>query len=323
MDILQSILQSERSTKVKNLGDGDLPVERTPGAYWNAQDDTFCFTRSDAEPGNTRRKILSQIFSIWDPRVQIAPFVICAKMFLQKLWLENTESKKNEKLNWDDELSAEQLVEWKKWFEETRQLKNIALSRSLRSQSELPQRTSLMIFCDASEKAYACCSYLLLEYNDEVKECNLITAKARVAPLNKLSIPTLELMGAVIGVRLVETLVAETDTTIHRIIIWLDSAVDLQWMNRSSSRYHAFVGNRITEIDDALTRLREKLGDENVCLRYVPTKLNPTDDATRGLDITKITPESRWQKGPEFLTASEESWALETIRTRRRPKGRD
>lgn len=94
-------------------------------------------------------------------------------------------------------------------------------------------------------------------------------------------------MGAVIGVRLAETLVAELDTTIHRIIIWLDSAVAIQWINRSGSRYHAFVGNRITEIDDVLTRLRKKLGDENVGLRHVPTKLNPADDATRGLNITK------------------------------------
>ena len=74
-----------------------------------------------------------------------------------------------------------------------------------------------------------------------------------MAPLKKLTIPRLEIMGAILAIRLTETLMMELNTPIHRIIIWSDSAIVLQWIKKSSSGYHAFVGNRINEIDDGLT----------------------------------------------------------------------
>ena len=82
-------------------------------------------------------------------------------------------------------------------------------------------------------------------------------------------------MGAILAIRLTETLTMELHTPIHRIIMWSDSAIVLQWIGRSSSGYHAFAGNRINEIDDGLTRLREKLQTKKAFFRYVPTDLNP------------------------------------------------
>ena len=140
-----------------------------------------------------------------------------------------------------------------------------------------------MVFSDVSEKAYAACAYLFLLHSDGHIECNLVAAKARVAPLKKLTNPRLELMGAILAIRLTETLTMELHTPIHRIIMWSDSAIVLQWIGRSSSGYHAFAGNRINEIDDGLTRLREKLQTKEAFFRYVPTDLNPADDATKVL----------------------------------------
>ena len=115
-------------------------------------------------------------------------------------------------------------------------------------------------------------------------------------------------MGAVIAVRLAETLVKELDTPIHRIIFWSDSAIVLQWLQKSSNCFHTFVGNRVAEIDDTLARLKAVFGEENVCFRYVPTALNPADDATRGLPLGKITTASRWQRGPDFVYKAEKTW---------------
>ena len=33
----------------------------------------------------------------------------------------------------------------------------------------------------------------------------------------------------------------------------------------------------------------------------VPSKINPADDASRGLDVNKNISSSKWFKGPEFL----------------------
>ena len=115
-------------------------------------------------------------------------------------------------------------------------------------------------------------------------------------------------MGAILAIRLTETLTMELDTPIHRIIIWSDSAIVLQWIGKSSSGYHAFVGNRINKIDDGLTRLLEKLQTKEVYFRYISTDLNPADDATRGLKLPQVMADSRWQKGPSFLLQPEDAW---------------
>lgn len=58
------------------------------------------------------------------------------------------------------------------------------------------------MFCDASERAYSAAAYLLLELNDGTKTTCLVASKPGVAPLKKMSLPRLELLGAVIGARL-------------------------------------------------------------------------------------------------------------------------
>ena len=39
-----------------------------------------------------------------------------------------------------------------------------------------------------------------------------------------------------------------------------------------------------------------------------PGKLNPADDASRGLKPQKLTVQCHWWKGPEYLWESEENW---------------
>ena len=59
-----SVPESERSSNVHNLSGDQLPVERTLGAYWDAEADAFSYKVETAVPGNIHVKILSQIFTI-------------------------------------------------------------------------------------------------------------------------------------------------------------------------------------------------------------------------------------------------------------------
>ena len=306
--VLCSIPESERSSKVHNLSGDHLPVERTLETYWNAEADAFSYKVELLVTGNTNRKILSQVFSIWDARGLIVPFIIRAKMFLQKLWMDNLQQRKERKIDWDAPIPTEKLTEWYKWYEEAKQLSQIVIPRPFHTQEDSPTSTSLMVFSDASEKGLWNMCILVNSYKDGAIECKLKAAKARVAPLKHLSIPRLEMMGAVIAVRLAETIVKELDTPIHRIIFWSDSAIVLQWLQKSSNCFHTFVGNRVAEIDDMLACLKAVFGEQNICFRYVPTALNPADDATRGLLLGKITAASRWQRGPDFVYEAEEKW---------------
>ena len=54
------------------------------------------------------------------------------------------------------------------------------------------------MFLDASEKAYSVAIYLRNEYTDGTISVRLVAAKTRLAPLKTISIPRLELTGAVI-----------------------------------------------------------------------------------------------------------------------------
>ena len=90
--------------------------------------------------------------------------------------------------------------------------------------------------------------YLRREFEDNVVECRLVAGKGRVAPLKAQSICRLELMGALIGARLAETLAAEIMTKIEKITFWSGSTTVLHWIHQTSSNDKAFVGNRVSEI---------------------------------------------------------------------------
>ena len=132
--------------------------------------------------------------------------------------------------------------------------------------------------------------------------------KGRVAPLKAHSICRLELMGALIGARLAETVVKELTIEINAVVFWSDSTTVLHWIKQISSSYKAFVGNRVSEIHSVVHELETKLGADTVTWRYVPTDVNPADDISRGLSPSELTMGHRYLSGPEFLKTERENW---------------
>ncbi|GFR23603.1 hypothetical protein TNCT_15641 [Trichonephila clavata] len=56
-------------------------------------------------------------------------------------------------------------------------------------------------FSDVSQKAFGAATFLRVKYKHKIS-ADLVTSKSRVAPLKKLSLPRLELMGALLAARL-------------------------------------------------------------------------------------------------------------------------
>ena len=131
----------------------------------------------------------------------------------------------------------------------------------------------------------------------------LVTAKARVAPIKSVSIPRLELMAAVLGVRLSETVSEKLEIPIGQHILWTDSMDVIYWIQGHSRRLKSFVANRVAEIQQK---------SNPVQWRHVSGKQNPADDTTRGLDLRNLSAESRWFQGPAFLHEVESSWPSES-----------
>ena len=109
----------------------------------------------------------------------------------------------------------------------------------------------------------------------------------------------MELSAAVLSTRLDTIFREELEFTVDESIYCTDSNCVLRYVENEDKRYQMFVANRVSAI-------RER--SSPVQWRYVETKLNPADDATRGMSVETITKSNRWSMGPCFLWQDEENW---------------
>ncbi|KAK3715773.1 hypothetical protein QZH41_002282 [Actinostola sp. cb2023] len=164
---------------------------------------------------------------IFDPLNLAAPAMLPAKQIMQTLW--------RRKLPWDQPLDGEILEKWKKWKSSLPLLQNFRITRCYFSRLDHEGvRLQLHHFCDASEAAYA--------------------GKSRNAPIKSVSIPRLELQGALLAARV--------DHAIRK-------ELDFKFEKNETRRFQTYVANRITEI-------RELTSPDQ--WRHCPGKLNPADD---------------------------------------------
>ena len=193
--------------------------------------------------------------------------------------------------------------EWKNWFKELHLLQEIKIPRCLKNSKPVTSVT-LHSFSDASEKAYAAAVYTRHEYEDQSVTTQLIASKTRLSPLEAISIPRLELMGALIGVRLTKQVSTALEIPMKDATFWVDSMNVLHWIHGRSRDYKPLVAHRVGEIHD------ESCPDQ---WKYVPTELNPADYGSRGMNVSEIKNSQQWWFGPEFLTKSKDSWPEEKI----------
>ena len=151
---------------------------------------------------------------------------------------------------------------------------------------------------DASLLAYAAVSYVQHKYEDGEVTVRFIAAKAKVAPTKATLAPRLELMAAVLGLRLARKVSELLQIPFENCTLWTDSKDVIFWVKGQSRRYKTFVADRISEIHQK-TSPRQ--------LRHVPTDMNCADDATRGLHAKVLTSKHRCFSGPEFLSEEKKS----------------
>ena len=76
-----------------DLEKNSLPVTKTLGVSWTAREDQFLFHYSPPSKDFefTKRNVLKKTATLFDPLGFLSPFVVKAKLSMQKAWLDALE----------------------------------------------------------------------------------------------------------------------------------------------------------------------------------------------------------------------------------------
>ena len=191
-------------------------------------------TGADTESILTKRAVLKQIASAFDPLGLFSPVILRGKIFLQHLW--------NQNLSWDETLSSQDVIQWLDIEEDIHKLKSSTFQRYIGFMQQEKCTYHLLAFSDASKSAYATYVYLYQECG-KLRKVDLVFSKTRLAPNKDIGIPRLELLAAVIGTRCIRFVQKELKLDICSKHIWLDSQCVLCWIDSQKS-LSKFVENR-------------------------------------------------------------------------------
>ncbi|XP_060665700.1 uncharacterized protein LOC132797981 [Drosophila nasuta] len=153
-------------------------------------------------------------------------------------------------------------------------------------------------FCDASERAYGAAIYVRVEMASKVST-HLLTAKTKVAPVKSLSVPRLELCGAVLLDELSAALLLNLPAESFQTFFWTDSTIVLAWFNKPPCRWTTFVANRVAKIVQA---------SDAKNWSHVRSEHNPADLASRGVLPQELMRNPLWWHGPEWLHLPSDQW---------------
>lgn len=275
---LNSRISSKSLTLDENIN------AKTLGLGWLNLSDQFYFHSQFNHTSQkiTKRHITSVVSQIFDPLGLLSPVIITAKVLLQKLWLL--------KLGWDDEVPRDVIQMWQQFSNALPLLNTLRIPRHVLGNN--PEYLELHIFTDASETAYGACVYVRTINTDSTVSCKLLCSKSKVAPLKPVSIPRLELCGALLGARLYNMVHESLRCQIRNVVFWCDSTIVLGWLRMAPNTLKTFVQNRVVEIHE-LTK--------GLLWLHVSGKDNPADLVSRGIPLEKLLFFTCWWDGPQFL----------------------
>lgn len=277
--------------------------EKTLGLRWLVKEDKLAFNVGlrntpkellENTRAPTKREVTSAVMSTFDPLGFAAPVLIQGKKLIQDIW--------RTKVDWDEKINEKQRKIWSRYLEEVLALTGVQIPRCISPRCGEGQ---LHTFTDASEEAYAAVAYWRTVEPCGKVHVSMVAGKARVSPTKPVSIPRLELQAALLGSRLAASIEEEMSLQVSRKFYWTDSSTVLLWIKAEPRKFKTFVANRLAEIE-------ENTKPED--WRWVPTKENPADDATRGTPA-EFNHKSRWFQGPAFLRQTEQEWPLHDFKS--------
>ena len=282
---------SKEPRRLMNCTEGDVKMKKVLGVLWNQNDEfVFDFKGLVAEALKlplTKRNILRIGAKFFDPMGLISPIVVVAKIYFQKVCLDE--------LNWDDTLSDELADGWMNYLQQLKEIDNSVVPRYLFTNNIgcKIRNISLYGFCDSSNQAYCAVIYAVTELSNSVIS-RIVTSKTKVAHIKKLTIPTLELLSCLLLSKLMSTVcrLLQVVIVVNQEYFWSDSKVALAWIKGQGKQWKLWVQNRVNKI--------KQISDADQW-HYVNTGINPADIGTRDKAIIKLAGNVLWWYGPPFI----------------------
>lgn len=260
------------------------------GLKWQPLSDTFSYSVLVLNENCTKRSILSDIARIFDPLGFLTPITLYAKVIMQHIWTLG--------IDWDEKPPVEVCRTWSQFKSELTKLSDISIPRCILSSSS--DIFEIHGFCDASEKGYACVIYFR-KFIRNAYEISLVSAKAKVSPLKRISIPRMELCAACLLSDLYSTVCSalSNNLKVSNSYFWTDSTTVLHWIRSSPHKWKTFVSNRVSKIQNQISPS---------LWYYIKSNENPADCASRGTLPSQLLNHSLWWAGPYWLKHSQENW---------------
>ncbi|KAK7879276.1 hypothetical protein WMY93_033942 [Mugilogobius chulae] len=251
----------------------------------------------------TRRELLSQVASLYDPIGLVTPIKQKGAILVRKAFQEARSGGKSGD-TWDQPLSDKLREEAIELFQEYVRLGQITFHRSLTPPGWSGKPLGIT-FSDGSDKSYGAVVYFRWETEQGV-QVRLAESKAKLTPLDQKGEPVkAEICGAVFATRLKKYIEKHSRMDIERWYHLLDSQTVLGAIQRDSYGYQTFFANRVGEI--------QKAGPVTDWW-WIPGDLNIADSITRGASPEHLQEESEWQNGPKFLLQPIKEWPIKSAK---------
>ena len=242
----------------------------------------------------TRRMLLGVTNSCYDPYGLLSPITVQLKIELRELF-------RIRELKWDDDIPHVNKIVWRQIIQLLKSCEGIEFQRSIANPYSV-SRPQIIMFVDGSKSAMCAVAYIRWELSDGSVDVRLVAAKTRVTPLDRMTIPKVELMAMVLGVRLSVSIHESINFNFEEPIFLSDSACSLATLEKDSAILNEFTANRVIEILN---------GSKRRMWFHVKSSDNIADIGTRmNAQLEDVDSNSEWQCGPAWLRASKDEWPI-------------
>lgn len=240
----------------------------------------------------TRREMLSGQMSIFDSQGFIAFLTADFKLIFQETC--------RLKLDWDEEITDELFLIWKKLMQKIQGIENLKIPRCYCYDNY--DHVDLFCFGDASAELLGAAFYAVFRNNqEELINVAFLSGKTWVTGAHsKRSIPELEIHASYMTASTASCLINSHDIKFRKKYFLTDSQCTYEMITRNKEKVSIFMRNRIVKING----LTEK--DE---WKWIPTEYMIADKATKVRSSAPLTYEGNTWFKPEIFYNSNVNWS--------------